>query len=162
MTGESNPMFGKSPPKSSGSGIKGWYYHQFFRSLRELSYMIFLDKSGKRWETAESSKFRIHYINPNTSKPATYVADFIVEDKLLVECKPKNLQDTKINQAKSAAAEKFCKENSLVYQIIDPELISWEQLFQLIDCSIVTLTERTKRKLDNANNDNLRRASRER
>lgn len=163
MSGEGNPMYGKPSPRPAGGGVKGWYHDHFFRSLRELTYMLFLVENNKEWKSAEATELRIHYVNPYTSKNATYVADFLVEDKFLVECKPKNLQDTRINQAKTEAAEKFCQENDLIYQIIDPDVITWKKLFELVESGSVVLTERTREKLrSNENYDHSKRASRER
>ena len=40
-SGEKNNMYGKPSPINSGNGICGWYKDWFFRSLLELSYMIY-------------------------------------------------------------------------------------------------------------------------
>lgn len=148
MSGEGNPMFGKPAPRASGGGIKGWYGLHFFRSLRELAYMLQLDAEGKRWRTGETSEFVITYINPYTNTLGTYRPDFIVEDVLMVECKPANLQGTIIVRTKAQAARDFCAHKKMIYEFVDPEKLSWEKLFELEQSGLVKLTERTKRKLD--------------
>ena len=39
-SGKNNPMYGKPTPNGSGNGWSGWYKGWFFRSIKELSYMI--------------------------------------------------------------------------------------------------------------------------
>lgn len=38
--------YGKPAPKKSGNGWSGWYKEMFFRSLIELSFMIFMEKNN--------------------------------------------------------------------------------------------------------------------
>lgn len=50
-----NPSKHKSPPYGCGNGWGGWYKNWYFRSLRELSYMIkVIEKDGLSWESGES------------------------------------------------------------------------------------------------------------
>mgnify|MGYP000107791976 CR=1 FL=1 len=85
-TGKNNPMYGKTTPEKAGNGWSGWINEHFFRSLRELSYII-KELKNKQWTTGE--KIRIPYINYNGAN-RTYAPDFIVEDKYLIEIKPIN------------------------------------------------------------------------
>lgn len=158
-SGENNPMFGKLAPFQAGVGIKGWYRDIFFRSLRELSFMLQLDRDGRIWRTAESSDFRVEYIN-YVGNRATYVADFIVDDRIIIECKPLYLQRTFTVMAKSAAMQAFCAEKGLEYQIVDPILISLDELFMLTQDNVVRLTDKSIEAL-NANASDLQRAFRQ-
>jgi len=75
-----------------------------------------------------------------------------------VECKPTNLQDTVLVQTKARAAQEFCNARGFQYEMIDPKIISWNELSELEQSGAVKLTERTKAKL-NANNIHSARTS---
>lgn len=114
-SGSGNPMYGKPTPKGSGNGWKGWYKKHFFRSLRELTYMLMLEEEGKVWKSAEN--IRIFYLDCY-GKERTYSPDFLVENKL-IEIKPIRLQNTPLIKLKTEAGQKYCLENNLIYEIID-------------------------------------------
>jgi len=115
-SGENNPMYGKLSPNGSGNGWSGWYKGWFFRSLRELSYMIYvIERFSLKWKNAEQI-IKIKYINYDGSK-RTYRPDFLIEDKYLVEIKPKSLQSSPLIILKSNAARIFCKDNNLIFKI---------------------------------------------
>lgn len=114
-SGSGNPMYGKPSPNGSGNGWKGWYKERYFRSLRELTYMLQLEESGINWVSAEN--IRIPYKCP-LGKDRTYSPDFLIENKL-VEIKPIRLQETPLVSVKTLAAEEYCKKNNLIYEIID-------------------------------------------
>lgn len=119
-SGENNPMFGKPSPQGSGNGWKGWYKNWFFRSLRELSYMInVIEKDKHEWQTAETKKLSIPYIDPN-GVSRTYRADFLLDKKTLVEVKPTKLKSSRTVRAKEAAAKRFCEEQGWEYRLVDP------------------------------------------
>lgn len=117
-SGENNPMFGMPSPQGSGNGWKGWYNNFYFRSLRELSYLIYLDENKIPWSAGEAHKFDVPYINYKGVK-RTYRPDFFVNHEKLVEIKPKKLQKTPTILAKTAAAIEKCKEWGLTYEIMD-------------------------------------------
>lgn len=106
--GERNSMYGKPTPQGSGNGWKGWYRGWFFRSLRELSYAIILDEQGILWRTADTEDLRMKYTDP-LGRQRTYVADFLVAEKTLVEIKPTRLLDTPLVRAKRDAAIEFAR-----------------------------------------------------
>ena len=117
--GENNPMYGKPSPNGAGHGWKGWYKDFYFRSLREVSYLIYLDEQNIRWESAENKRFTIKYINYDNSE-RTYRPDFFLPElKKLVEVKPKKLQKSPLIILKSEAAQEFCSINNLTYEILD-------------------------------------------
>ncbi len=129
--GENNPMYGKKAPHGSGNGWSGWYKKWYFRSILELSYMInVIEKRNKKWISAERKELTIPYISWDGSK-RTYRADFLINDKYLIECKPKKLFNTPSNKLKKEAAEKFCQEKGLIYAIEDAHRLSTSELISL-------------------------------
>lgn len=110
-SGSNNPMYGKPTPQGSGNGWKGWYKGAFFRSLRELTFMI---QNDGKLKTAE--KLRIPY--EFNGKKRTYAPDFILE-KQLIEIKPIKLHNSPNNLAKFEAAKDFCKNNGLTFLVVD-------------------------------------------
>lgn len=130
LSGNKNPMFGKPSPQGSGNGWSGWYKGWFFRSIRELSYVILvLEKNDLKWEVPDK-KFRIQYIDYD-GKIRNYFPDFIVCDKIIVEIKPKKLHNSPKVLAKKIAAIKFCEENGFKYEIIDPPMLAIEKMIDL-------------------------------
>lgn len=121
-SGENNSMYGKPAPQGSGCGWKGHYKGWFFRSLRELSYMInVIEKNNYVWKTAESKDLTINYVSYDGT-PRTYRADFLINDKILVEIKPLRLHNTPLVLLKKEAAEKFCQQHNLTYDLTDIEI----------------------------------------
>ena len=55
--GVRNAMYGKPSPRGSGNGWSGWYKNFFFRSLRELSFILSMELQKK-----EYYKYRIFII----------------------------------------------------------------------------------------------------
>lgn len=138
-SGKGNPMYGKVT--RAGNGYKGWYKGWFFRSLRELSYVYNLDQEGKKWISAESMDFYIEYKDYKNSD-RTYVPDFLVEDKYLVEIKPIKLHTSKNVTDKKTAAELFCLDKPYTYIITDCDILSTEVLTQLHTQKIIKFTEK--------------------
>jgi len=129
--GNKNPMFGKPCPSNSGRGIKGYYKTHFFRSLMELSYILTLERFNIPFCSAEKKEFKISYISLDGNN-RTYVADFLVANKYLVECKPKSLIRNKDVQIKALAAIEFCNKNGLFYKIVSPSKIKQSLLDKLL------------------------------
>ncbi len=44
--GEGNNMYGRPSPQGSGNGWSGWYKERYFRSLRELMFLIYAERFG--------------------------------------------------------------------------------------------------------------------
>lgn len=127
--GEKNSMFGKPAPQGSGNGWSGWYKDWYFRSLRELSYMIkVLEAEQLDWKTPDKD-FKIPYID-YTGQTRTYFPDFIIDNRL-IEIKPVKLHNTPKVIAKKEAAEKFCLSQNMVYELVDPPMLSEEEIKQL-------------------------------
>jgi len=140
--GKNNPMYGKISPKGSGKGVSGWYNGWFFRSLLELSFMInYIEKNNICWESAEKNKFKIKYIDYKNSE-RTYIPDFILNDNLLVEIKPKRLVNTPLIKLKTRAAKLFCKKNNMKYKIFtenDFEKLNRYNLKELLENNKIKL-----------------------
>lgn len=115
VSGSNNPMYGKPSPSGSGNGWKGWYKDVFFRSLRELCFMIECDNRGLFYTNGE--KIRIPYIDFKGNN-RTYAPDFLIDNKL-IEIKPIRLQDSPNNLLKFQAAKEYCKNNNLDFWVID-------------------------------------------
>lgn len=145
--GKNNPMYGKPTPVGSGRGISGWYDGLYFRSLRELHYIIdHLEPSGLVWVTGESHLYNIEYTKYDGTA-RTYRPDFVVGNKM-IEIKPKRLWNTPLITLKREAAEKFCVEKGLTYELVDVGPLPCNRLEALIEQGRVRLTDKSKEWLD--------------
>lgn len=101
--GENNPMYGKPSPKKSGNGYSGYYKGNYFRSILELSYLKYLLDNNIKFESCENKKYRVEYQLDN--KKQTYFPDFyLLDTQEIIEIKPQNLLNNKINKLKFEAA----------------------------------------------------------
>ncbi len=129
FSGNMNPMYGKPSPQGSGNGWSGWYHGWYFRSLRELSYVInHIERNRLDWQPAES--LRIDYTDWEGHR-RTYRADFLVSNRFLIEVKPAALHLSRSVRIKAEAAERFCRQNGFQYKIEDPELLSDNEIVVL-------------------------------
>jgi hypothetical protein len=152
LSGDKNPMFGKPTPTGAGCGWSGWYKGWYFRSLGELSYVVnVLEQSNQHWISAEAACIRIEYTHWNGSK-RTYIPDFLVEQTTLIECKPERLHHSPLVKLKRKAAEEYCKENNLQYQIISPPMIDTAWLISAVDSGTVRLLRPYNHKLNDYRN----------
>lgn len=146
--GEKNYWFGKTPPYGSGNGWSGWYKGWYFRSLLELSYMVnVIEKYGISWKTAEDKNYKIIFTHKNKTK--NYFPDFILNDKYLIECKPKKLWNTKLVEDKKNAAKIFCKKNNLIYKLRDVQKLSHDEIKKLFESGQLKWIDRYQEKYDN-------------
>lgn len=147
-SGSLNNMYGKPSPKGSGNGWSGWYKGWFFRSLNELSYVIqILERFNLRWETGEQIKYRISYKDNGIKR--NYFPDFIVENKYMVECKPKRLWNSLVVLKKKMAAEAFCKKHHLKYKLVECSKLPLEKINLLVREKIINFTPRYETKFEN-------------
>lgn len=136
-SGSNNSMYGKPSPAGSGYGWKGWLDGVFFRSLRELRFMV----DNPNAEGAEGNKWRAKFNYYGSER--TTVPDFFLEDcKIVVECKPERLHDTELIVAKSNALREHCHSLGYEYQLIDPGIVNIDELKTLVDSGRVILHER--------------------
>lgn len=137
--GENNHMYGKPSPQGSGNGWSGWYKGWFFRSLKELSYVVkTLEAENKDWKDA--NKIRIKYIFNGSEK--TYTPDFIVDNIFLIEIKPLKLHSSSMVIAKSNAANEYCQKNNLQFLLIDPPMLTQKEIHQLYVDNKIKFIER--------------------
>jgi hypothetical protein len=132
--GKNNPMYGKPAPIGSGNGWCGWYKNWHFRSLMELSFMInTIERFHFKWKTGESKKYRISYTDYD-GKQKNYFPDFILNEKYMIEIKPKHLIDSVTVKQKKESAITFCKNNNLKYKIITPtKRLTFQEIKSLVD-----------------------------
>jgi hypothetical protein len=130
-SGKNNPMYGKPSPKGSGNGWKGYYKGIYFRSLLELSFLVnYVDRFNMKFESGEKAKWAIEYVTP-IGKMGTYFPDYIINDKYMVEIKPKKLINTPLIKSKSESAIEFCKKYDLKYKIFEPIKLSKQMILDL-------------------------------
>ena len=140
MSGEGNPMYGKPSPQGSGNGWSGWYGEHYFRSLKELSYIVGLDEQKINWLAADAAEFTIIY-RPWQNVERTYVPDFLV-GTMVIEIKPTKLKSSRAVRLKQEAAEKFCQDKGWTYEIVDPPKISEATLSRLYDYNEIVFIKR--------------------
>jgi hypothetical protein len=137
--GQNNPMYGKPSPMGSGYGWKGWLDGRFFRSLRELRFML----DNPSAITAESAFWTAEFIfngSERTTRP-----DFLLEtEKIIVECKPERLHLTPQVAAKQKALSMLAESRGYSYVLTDPGIVFSAELQDLISAGRVTLTDKTK------------------
>jgi hypothetical protein len=144
-SGNRNPMYGKITPQGSGNGWSGWYNGWFFRSIKELTYMIkIIERFNLSWKTAESSEYSIKYMFNNSSR--TYHPDFVINNKYLVEIKPKRLWSSFLVNQKKIAAKLFCEKNGLIYKLVDITSIDEKLIIELHNSKKIKFTERYEKK----------------
>lgn len=144
-SGEGNPMYGKPSPNGSGNGWSGWYKGWFFRSLRELTYMIkVIERFKLEWKSAESNDYKISYID-YSGKTKNYFPDFIIADKYIIESKPKRLWNSDTVIRKKQAAIEFAREHNLKYKLVDVGRISDEEIKVLYDTGLIKFIDRYER-----------------
>ena len=131
VSGENNPMFGKPSPTGSGNGWSGWYKGWYFRSIRELSYMInVIERFNIQWETGEQKKTKISYMDINGNN-RNYFPDFVLCNKYIIEIKPKKLWNSDLVLRKTNSAIKWCVDNGYKYKIIDPKPLDTDTIKNL-------------------------------
>lgn len=116
--GAGNAMFGKPSPSQSSRGGTGWFRGCFFRSLRELAYMMQMDDAGSQWISAED--ISIPYVVAKTRR--TYHPDFLVDGVKLIEIKPVRDMSYSMTKAKARAARRYCLNRGWTYHMVDPVL----------------------------------------
>jgi len=106
----------QNPEKYNGN-INGITY----RSLWERRFMLYCDRSPNifKWSSEE---VHIPYIAPKDNKWHNYYPDFMVNTRdgriILVEIKPYYQKSFKVNKAKWAAAEDYCKKHGYEFKVM--------------------------------------------
>jgi len=147
MKGKRNNMYGKPSPSKTGKGISGRYKDFYFRSLRELYYIItYLEPNNLPIISAERKDLEVPYTNYDGAE-RTYRADFLVGNTL-VEVKPKSLKDTPLIKLKEEAAKKFCEERNMIYEIEYIEISDYSKINDLYKNGLITIDEKKKEKFE--------------
>lgn len=143
-SGKNNPMYGRPAPKGSGNGISGWYKGWFFRSLRELSYMVnVIEKEGHKWRSLDNtSDFRIKYLDKDGHE-RSYCPDFLIDDNIIVEIKPKKLQELDLVVRKQNAAIMYCKSRNMRHIITDVEIMDFSIIKSMVESGEIRFTEKS-------------------
>jgi hypothetical protein len=145
-SGSNNPMYGKPSPQGSGNGWSGWYKGWFFRSIRELSYVIIIiERFNMNWVSGEKG-FNIKYKNFDGTE-RNYFPDFVINNKYVVEIKPKKLWNSDWVIRKKEAALKYCKENNLIYKLTDLKSLNFEKMKKLYELGIIKFIDRYDKKM---------------
>lgn len=141
-SGEGNPMYGKLSPKGSGNGWSGWYKGWYFRSLGELSYMIkVIERFKFNWKSGESSKYKINYVDWKGQK-RNYFPDFIIEDKYIIEYKPRRLWESDNVKRKKEAALLFAEERGLKYKLVTCEKLCEKEITKLYESKMIKFLDK--------------------
>lgn len=141
-SGKNNPMYGKPSPQGTGNGWKGWYNGIFFRSILELSFLVnYVDRFKMKMESGEKAKYAIQY-KDYRGVDRTYFPDYIINNKYMVEVKPKKLINSPSIKAKTNAAIKWCNINKLKYKILEPFKIDKQILINLYNNKEVVFSKK--------------------
>lgn len=141
-SGKGNPMYGKPSPNGSGNGWSGWYKGWFFRSIHELSFMInVIERFNFKWVTGEKKEHIIQYYDFN-NKLKNYFPDFILNEKYVVEIKPKRLFNSFVVKSKSKAAKEYCHKHGLKFKLICPNIIKTEIIKSKIENGEIVFMEK--------------------
>lgn len=141
-SGKNNPMYGKPSPTGSGNGWSGWYKEWYFRSILELSYMVLvIERFDLNWCSADLNQYIVKYIDALNNE-RTYRADFIINDKYMIEIKPIRLANSPNNILKAAAARVFCNDNNLKYKITRCSTLNYTEIQKLKESGDLIFTNK--------------------
>lgn len=105
-----------------------------------------IEAKNYEWESAESKKFSIQYVDYN-GNDRTYRPDFLINKKVLVEIKPKKLMETPTNLLKKEAAIKFCDVNNLEFRMIDIKILGREKLVELFNNGDIVFNKKYQKRM---------------
>lgn len=149
--GKRNGMYGKPTPQGSGNGWSGWYKEFYFRSLKELKLLLICNRLKINIKTAESKEFRINYIDYKNSN-RTAVPDFIIDNKYIIEIKPKHLQNSFDNKAKFLQFNKLAKKKGMIFRVIDTGKMNIDKFIELYNNKEIQLIKRYEDKVNDYSN----------
>ena len=92
-----------------------------------IKYIYIKNKGIFDWQNGE--KISIKYLLDDIQR--TYRPDFILNNKYIIEIKPKKLRGSKIVICKEIAAKEYCLKNNLKYKLFDIEILSKDKLIEL-------------------------------
>jgi hypothetical protein len=139
-------MYGKPSPHGCGVGWSGWYKGIFFRSLLELSTMIFFDNSGIEYISGENKLVKKFYYISYSGNERTYRTDFYLQKFLIfVECKYKKMTHTREFKLKKKAV-KDSGETLVVLTERDIKVLPEEILLRMLLNEEIKFTQKYERK----------------
>jgi hypothetical protein len=111
-----------------------------------------IERFNFKWESGESIKYKIPYVNYDGHN-RNYFPDFVLNEKYVVEIKPKKLWTSDSVKRKQNFAQKWCVTNGFIYKLTDSiKLIKVKDIKILIDKGYVKLTDRYQQKYINHKN----------
>jgi hypothetical protein len=147
-SGPRSHRYGKPSPQGSGNGWSGWYKGWYFRSLKELAFMVYyIEDEDISWKTGESKEFKIEYTDA-LGIQRNYFPDFVLEDKRVIEIKPKRLWNTPSVLAKKEAADKFCENRGYTFIIVDCDPLPLSHFKKLYESGEIKLLDRYDKKFN--------------
>lgn len=136
--------------KNNSYGISGYYKNFYFRSLLELCFIaktLTRKYKNDQWESGETKNNRIKYKDFDNNEK-WYYPDFVIKNKIVVECKPRYLWEDDINKIKFQAARQYCKLNNKKFIIVDQK-VDLEFISILYNNKELTLSEKQEKRLRN-------------
>lgn len=140
FSGKGNPMYGKPSPQGSGNGWSGWYKEKYFRSILELSCMVYFEENNIIFELAEKMRIPYRFLD----RERTYSPDFYLpEINTVIECKYDKLVNSKQNKAKFNSAIKYFENFKIITEkditildcnkikdLYNTKLLIWNSLYE--------------------------------
>jgi DNA-binding Lrp family transcriptional regulator len=96
-------------------GYAGYYKNYLFRSLMELSFIIDNEKLHKIESAEDSHMIKYRFDN----KIRKYYPDFIIDDKKIVEIKPKQQMSDRKVRRKIKKIKEYCFKNGIEFEILE-------------------------------------------
>jgi hypothetical protein len=150
-SGEKNKMYGKPSPNGSGNGWSGWYKGWFFRSLRELTFMIkVIERFKFEWVSGEANAWKIKY-QDYLGCERNYFPDFILNGKYVIESKPKKLWNSDSVVRKKMSAVTFCESLGIKYKLMDVGVLTRGEVRNLYESGEIKFIERYDKKYKELN-----------
>lgn len=146
--GSKNPQFGKPAYNGGGNGWSGWYKDEYFRSLKELSFKVnYIERFNFEYRSMERITDAIPYLDWKGNL-RNYFPDFLINNKYVVEIKPKSLWNSKEVLSKKQAAVEYCLKNNYIYKTIDPIQIELNTLLELYKTGLIRWLDRYRVKFE--------------
>jgi len=144
-SGKQNGMFGKSPSKYCGRGIKGYFNKIWFRSSLELFYLIYFFENNIKFKSAEINEFMVEYLHPNGNIKSYHPDFYLIDTDEIIEIKPYGRLKDKIFQIKmNALKEKFKTKNCkfMTELNIDFSYINKKYITKLVNNKLLNISNK--------------------
>ncbi len=106
-----------------------------------------IERFNLNWKSAEIAEYKINYVDYKGLN-RTYTADFIINDKYLVEIKPDKLKSSPSNLKKIEAAKQWCNDRNLTYKITNCSKLTDSEIKELVDQGKIVFLHRYKKKYE--------------